>query len=116
MQGAAQGIEDAACLAELFGHVRSRSQIPDALGVFQDIRQARCQDIARRAAEAAEVWALTDGPAQQQRDREMLEDEPFDGYPNPFSDPKLQESLYGYDVAKAAREAWEKFTESRESK
>lgn len=93
-----------------------RSQIPDALGIFQEIRQARCQEIARRAARAGEVWCLEDGPAQQQRDLEMLENEPFDGFPNPFSDPKLQGSLYDYDVAKATKEAWGSFFEAKDSK
>ncbi|KAF2676552.1 FAD/NAD(P)-binding domain-containing protein, partial [Lentithecium fluviatile CBS 122367] len=107
VQGASQAIEDAACLAELFGKVQHRNQIPDALKMFQDLRQARCLGISRRAEKVGRFWTLGDGPYQQERDRQLKEHQPFDGYPNPFSDPNLQKWLYDYDIAKAVSEAWE---------
>jgi salicylate hydroxylase len=109
VQGAAQGIEDAECLAELFDKVQTRNQIADALTIFQEIRHARCVEISKRARKAGHIMALEDGPYQQERDRQLKEHEPFDGYPNAFSDPQLQRWLYDYDVAKATSAAWAKY-------
>ena len=109
MQGASQAIEDAACLAELFGKVQCRNQISDALTIFQDLRQTRCLEISKRAEKAGRVWTYEDGPYQQERDRQLKEHQPFDGYPNPFSDTLLQKWLYDYDIGQAITEAWESY-------
>lgn len=110
MQGASQAIEDAACLAELFGKVQHRSQVPDALTIFQDLRQTRCLEISRHAEKVGRVWTFPDGPHQQERDRQLKEHQPFEGYPNPFSDTYLHKWLYDYDVTEAVGEAWERYT------
>jgi salicylate hydroxylase len=100
-------------LAELFGNVHRRSQIPDALTIFQDLRQTRCLDISRRADKAGRIWTFRDGPYQHERDRQLKERPPFEGYPNPFSDTHLQKWLYDYDIAKTVRAAWEKYTSGK---
>jgi salicylate hydroxylase len=109
VQGAAQGMEDAECLAQLFSQLTHHDQIPDVLKIFQDIRQERCVKIAKRAREYGKVLVYEDGPVQQERDRQLREHETFDGYPSPYLDVKLQDWVHGYDVAKAARETWEKY-------
>lgn len=55
------------------------------------------------------MWVLPDGPYQCERDRQLKEHAPFPGYPNPYSDPSVQDWLYGYDVFAEARNAWEKY-------
>jgi hypothetical protein len=60
VQGAAQAIENAACLAELFGKVERCSQILDTLIIFQALRQARCLEISRRAEKVGQTWTLPD--------------------------------------------------------
>jgi salicylate hydroxylase len=110
VQGASQAIEDAAYLAELFAKIQHNNQIPDALTIFQDLRQARCQEISRRSEKVGRVWTYVDGPYQQERDRQLKEHDPFDGFPNPFADIHLQEWLYGHDIAKTASNAWQKYT------
>jgi salicylate hydroxylase len=109
IQGAAQGMEDAECLAELFDKIDTPDQIPDVLKIFQDLRQERCLKIARRAREYGQVLVYENGPYQQERDRQLKEHETFDGFPNPFLDVRLQDWLHGYNIAKAASEAWEKY-------
>lgn len=43
----------------------------------------------------------------------MLEEEPFEEYPNPWADPKFQEYLFGYDAYGEADRAWEKYLAGR---
>lgn len=49
---------------------------------------------------------LPDGPQQEERDRRMMEEEPYEGYPNPFGDPTIQQWLYDYDCIEVASRAW----------
>lgn len=49
------------------------------------------------------IYTMKDGPAQEARDYQLLHEEPFDGYPNPLSDPALQKFLYEYDAAEAVK-------------
>jgi len=106
VQGASQCIEDAAYLAELFGRVKHRSQITYALDLFQRLRQPLCSEIARRAEQVGKVWALMDGPAQQEREREIRENGDCE-YSNPYSHPNVQQLLYEYDPVRDVNVAWE---------
>jgi salicylate hydroxylase len=56
------------------------------------------------------MWTFRDGPYQHERDRQLKEHPPFEGYPNPFSDTHLQKWLYDYDIAKTVGEAWARYT------
>jgi salicylate hydroxylase len=107
VQGTSQAIEDAACLAELLDRIEDRSQIAEALNLFQRLRQPRCNEIARRAQEVGRVWTLTDGDAQEERDRQLREQEDCE-YSNPFSNEGVREVLYKYDMAKDVSDEWER--------
>ena len=50
---------------------------------------------------------MHDGERQRERDRQLLEQEPFEGYPNPWADPVFQEFLFGYDAETEVEAAWE---------
>lgn len=52
---------------------------------------------------------MTDGERQQERDRQLIEQEPFEGYPNRWADPVFQEWLFGYDAFVEVDKAWKRY-------
>jgi salicylate hydroxylase len=46
-QGANSAIEDGNVLGLLLGHIQSRSQVPQALNIYQKLRKARGESIVR---------------------------------------------------------------------
>lgn len=52
---------------------------------------------------------MTDGERQRERDRQLTEHEPFEGYPNRWADPVFQEYLFGYDAFAEVDMAWERY-------
>ncbi len=52
---------------------------------------------------------MTDGERQQERDRQLTEHEPFEGYPNRWADPVFQEWLFGYDAFTEVDKAWRRY-------
>ncbi|KAE8381895.1 hypothetical protein BDV26DRAFT_278498 [Aspergillus bertholletiae] len=108
-QGAALAFEDAATLSVLFGAMQDKSQIPDILTIFESIRKPRAMEMHRRVGMARDIWSMPDGAQQRERDRQLREHEPYDGYPNVLADPTLMEFMFAYNAFEAAREAWQKF-------
>ncbi|KAI9036882.1 uncharacterized protein KD926_001197 [Aspergillus affinis] len=108
-QGAALAFEDAAVLSVLFGAMQDKSQIPDILTIFEAIRKPRAMEMHRRVGMARDIWSMPDGPQQRERDRQLREHEPYDGYPNVLADPALTRWMFGYDAFEEARRAWRKF-------
>lgn len=58
-----------------------------------------------------DIFHLTDGEQQQERDRQLTEEEPFEGYPNRWADPVFQEWLFGYDAIAEVDKAWKQYQE-----
>lgn len=52
---------------------------------------------------------MVDGDRQRERDRQLLEQEPFDGFPNRWADPVFQKYLFGYDAYTQVDEAWRQY-------
>lgn len=105
-QGAAQAIEDAAVLAGLLSHLELKSQIPDILSMYERHRKSRAVQVKRRTLTTRQINGIADGPLQQERDRQLSEHEPFDGFPNPLADPIFSNWLFGYDAHEEAEKAW----------
>ena len=64
-----------------------------------------------------DICQLVDGPAQRERDRVFREEEPGEGFPNPWADPAFQDWMWAYDAGAVAQRAWEESNpERRESK
>lgn len=111
-QGAAQAIEDGACLAECLERAQKLEDVPVLLRAFEDIRKPRCEIIQEGARSNGDIWHLPDGPAQQQRDRnwertpeEMRVAAKKDGQdPNRWSDPEFQPWLFGYNIVEEVRQ------------
>lgn len=105
------GLESASVLSHLLGRARKheRGRIRAALGVYERPSKERTGRIISASLENGRVWQLPDGPAQEERDRQLLEggERPGAGFPNMLADPAFQQWLWGFDAAKAAGEAWE---------
>lgn len=105
-QGAAQAVEDAAVLSGLLSHLELKSQIPDVLSIFERHRKTRAMQVKQRTLATREINGMIDGPLQQERDRQLSEHEPFDGYPNPLADPIFSRWLFSYDASEEVEKAW----------
>ncbi|KAL6715240.1 hypothetical protein ACLMJK_007504 [Lecanora helva] len=105
-QGAGMGLEDAATLSVMFRHIEHKSQIPDVLSIYERLRKPRTYELKRRSKIMRETNSMLDGPMQEERDRQMLQHAPFDGYPNPWADPVFQKWMWGHDAFAEAEKAW----------
>lgn len=52
---------------------------------------------------------MHDGDRQKERDRQLTQLEPFEGFPNRWADPVFQQWLFGYDAYKEAGAAWDTY-------
>lgn len=112
-QGAAQAVEDGAVLGALFEKVREKSQLPDLLVIYEAIRKARTTQVVKGSTSLRDIFHMHDGPQQQERDRQLLEQEPFEGFPNRWADPVFQPFLFGYDAYVEAYRAWRTYLHGR---
>ena len=110
-QGAAQAVEDGAVLGALFERLSSRSQLPDLLTIYEALRKSRTTRVVKGSTALRDIFHMLDGEQQSERDRQLLEEEPFEGFPNPWADPVFQEWLFGYDFEKEVEGAWERYLE-----
>ncbi|KAL2041259.1 hypothetical protein N7G274_006204 [Stereocaulon virgatum] len=105
-QGAALAVEDGAVLGALFERIEHRSQIGDVLTIFERLRKDRTTRIVKGSTALRDIFHMEDGPRQQERDRQLTEHEPFEGYPNRWADPVFQPWLFGYIAFEEAEKAW----------
>lgn len=104
-QGAAQAFEDAGVFGGIFSQSVGLDQIPDALRVFEEVRRPRASDVRRRTLDQKAMFALADGPEQEDRDAKF----------RAGADRKLFKWLWEYDAAESGREAWTRFIKTHEN-
>jgi salicylate hydroxylase len=109
-QGANSSIEDGAVLGLLLApeHITARSQLPETLQLFQDIRKSRGEGIARETFKQRKDFHMCDGPEQEERDSlmlSMLGEELKGAFPSRWTCPEVQPWLYGYDAVKEVEQA-----------
>ena len=75
-----------------------RDQIPDALRVFEEVRKPRAADVRHRTLDQKAMFALADGPDQEERDANL----------RAGADYRLFQWLWGYNAAESGREAWKR--------
>lgn len=56
-----------------------------------------------------DMCQMEDGPEQLERDRMFVEDEPMEGFPNPWADPTWQNFMWGYNGEQAAEKCWNRW-------
>ncbi|KAL8286628.1 hypothetical protein RQP46_004156 [Phenoliferia psychrophenolica] len=100
--GAAQALEDASVLTALFSNLRTKSQIPQALKIYQDVRKDRADRAVASATSLKSVLHLPDGPEQVKRDQAMRE--VANGGPNPdlWGNAQWQEEVFSCDIFEIA--------------
>lgn len=96
-------------LGALFERLESASQLHDALIIYERLRKSRTTAVVKGSTRLQGVFHMPDGPRQQERDRQLTQEEAFEGYPNPWADPVFQPYLFGYDADKEVEEAWAKY-------
>lgn len=94
-QGAANAIEDAACLATA---LTCTSDIPSVLKIYESVRKRRAEIIAATATETAAVLHLPDGPEQRERDERMKLSNSNGKCPDKWSDLAFQDFVWGVDI------------------
>lgn len=133
-QGANSAVEDGAVLGQVLGHIKSKDQVPKALEMYQRLRKARGEAIARETFKQVSKSAgslvyrleapanrdiyvqrkdfhMPDGPEQEARDElflSMLGKEVKGPFPSRWTCPDVQPWLYGYDAFKEVEEAVQK--------
>ncbi|KAK4694659.1 hypothetical protein P7C71_g2961, partial [Lecanoromycetidae sp. Uapishka_2] len=108
-QGAAQAVEDGAVLGALFERIERHSQITDVLAMYERLRKDRTTRVVKGSTALRDIFHMVDGPRQEERDRQLTEHEPFEGYPNRWADPVFQEWLFGYDAFAEVEKAWKRY-------
>ncbi|KAI8626273.1 FAD/NAD(P)-binding domain-containing protein [Xylariaceae sp. FL1651] len=103
-QGAAQAFEDAGVLGAIFSQSISPAQIPEALRVFEEVRQPRASEVRHRTIDQKDMYALADGPTQAGRDTRL----------NAGADYELFKWLWEYDATASGREAWKAFAKTQQ--
>lgn len=103
-QGANSAIEDGAVLGLLLApeYFASKQQLPEALHLFQQLRKARGEGIARETFKQRKDFHLRDGPEQALRDATMLKQlgkPPEAAFPSRWTCPEVQPWLYGYNAS-----------------
>ena len=105
-QGAAQAVEDGAVLGELFARIERKAQIPVALSCYEELRKKRTTRVVQESAALRDTFHLENGERQRERDRQLREDEPFEGFPHRWADPCFQKWLFGYDAFGEVEKVW----------
>ncbi|RDL31374.1 Uncharacterized protein BP5553_09583 [Venustampulla echinocandica] len=108
-QGANSAIEDGAVLGYLLGKIETKKQIPQALKLYEQLRKARGETIAKETFKQRQAFHMPDGPEQEVRDElflSQLNSGPTgDPFPSRWTCPQVQPWLYGYDAYAEVEEA-----------
>ncbi|KAJ4373766.1 hypothetical protein N0V83_002505 [Neocucurbitaria cava] len=111
-QGANSSIEDGAVLGLLLSpaNFSSKSELPETLQLFQQMRKARGEGIVRETFKQRRDFHMRNGPEQEKRDELMsrqLGKELHGAFPSRWTCPEVQPWLYGYDAMKEVEAAME---------
>ncbi|KAK3072142.1 hypothetical protein LTR53_007335, partial [Teratosphaeriaceae sp. CCFEE 6253] len=102
-QGANSSIEDGAVLGNVLSALQSKSELPAALRLYEQLRKRRGEAIVRETFAQRHDFHLQDGPEQERRDELMLSKlgTSIDcKFPSRWQCPEVQPWLYGYDALK----------------
>ncbi|KAK4546137.1 hypothetical protein LTR36_002274 [Oleoguttula mirabilis] len=102
-QGANSSIEDGAVLGNVLAALEAKSQLPEALRLYERLRKQRGEAIVRETFAQRSSFHMISGPEQEARDELMLSKlgkEIDCKFPSRWQCPEVQPWLYGYDAQK----------------
>jgi len=105
-QGAAQAIEDAAVLGEVFAKLPDLQpeSINKMLKVYEAVRKERAYMLVDLAAASGKALHLGSGEAQKERDRMFKEGKTI---PDKWADANVQKEIYGHDCMQVASDSFD---------
>ncbi|KAL3476842.1 FAD binding domain protein [Aspergillus californicus] len=107
-QGANSSLEDGAVLGGLLGHMKSKTQLPQILRLYESLRKSRGEAIVRETFKQRHDFHMFDGPEQEKRDELFLSQlgkEIKGAFPSRWTCPEVQPWLYGYDAVQEVESA-----------
>ncbi|KAE8381440.1 hypothetical protein BDV26DRAFT_301536 [Aspergillus bertholletiae] len=107
-QGANSSLEDGAVLGGLLGHMKSKSQLPEILRLYQSLRKSRGEAIVKETFKQRNDFHMYNGPEQEKRDEIFLSQlgkEIQGAFPSRWTCPEVQPWLYGYDALQEVEKA-----------
>lgn len=111
-------MEDGAVLGNVLAALESKSQLPEALRLYERLRKKRGEAIVRETFAQRSDFHMYDGPEQQARDDLMLSQlgKTIDcKFPSRWQCPEAQPWLYGYDAQEETAAALRKSPLSKSS-
>ncbi|KAF2421252.1 FAD binding domain protein [Tothia fuscella] len=102
-QGANSSLEDGAVLGGFLGNISSKSQLPNALRMYERLRKEGGEAIVRETFKQRHDFHMPDGPEQEARDELFMsrlgkEEQVAEPFPSRWTCPVVQPWLYGYDA------------------
>ncbi|KAJ1708097.1 FAD binding domain protein [Aspergillus flavus] len=107
-QGANSSLEDGAVLGGLLGHMKSKSQLPKILRLYESLRKSRGEAIVKETFKQRNDFHMHNGPEQEKRDEIFLSQlgkEIKGAFPSRWTCPEVQPWLYGYDALQEVEKA-----------
>ncbi|KAF7588351.1 hypothetical protein BBP40_005780, partial [Aspergillus hancockii] len=107
-QGANSSLEDGAVLGGLLGHMKSKSQLPEILRLYESLRKSRGEAIVRETFKQRNDFHMYNGAEQEKRDEIFLSQlgkEIKGAFPSRWTCPEVQPWLYGYDALQEVEKA-----------
>ncbi|KAE8150824.1 FAD binding domain protein [Aspergillus avenaceus] len=107
-QGANSSLEDGAVLGGLLGYMKTKSQLPEILRLYESMRKSRGEAIVKETFKQRNDFHMCDGPEQERRDHIFLSQlgkEIKGAFPSRWTCPEVQPWLYGYDALKEVEKA-----------
>lgn len=107
-QGANSSIEDGAVLGNVLAALDAKSQLPQALSLYEQLRKKRSEAIVRETFAQRKDFHMVNGMEQQARDELMLSQlgtQITTRFPSRWQCPEVQPWLYGYDAQKETEAA-----------
>ncbi|KAJ8117400.1 hypothetical protein OPT61_g1401 [Boeremia exigua] len=108
-QGANSSLEDAAVIGSLLSHVHEPAQLSAALALYDAVRRPRVDQLVRETFAQGTENHLSDGPEQEIRDKQLARSTLPEFGPKsdtPWTHPKIQNWIYGYDAYAEAEAAF----------
>ena len=98
-QGAAMGIEDSAVLGGLLSNYPRKETLHETLELYESLRLKRSAKVAAASISSRYFTQMDDGPAQEDRDKYLLEHPGiWDGHRNIRSQKEFLDELFGYNA------------------